>query len=300
MLHQKQLRISNSCGCLWQINTAGFLCRALHPLQCLRLFPQPTHYALLSSPPLSHLTTFVSPRRLRLNPSHQYHLATLSMALPFTPVPAEQVARNIANKMAFVREGLMERGEYLADTTILEKVTWEPHGSGHILTIPRPPLAPDVQEATPPPDGDDRTIADPLEATPPSDRDGSAIADSLEATSVPLAGSPEPTATMPAAQPTAATLSIVTQLMPGQSWLYPDGRWTGKTMYVRRFTDLKLLCTGGAATHPRFTNDYAAAIANLNAIMGQVGDGRNQRNSIVSGPANHIRVRHALFTVRFF
>lgn len=217
------------------------------------------------------------------------------MALPFTPVPAEQVARNIANKMAFVRDGLMERGEYLADAAILEKVAWEPHGSGHVLVISHPPLVPGVQEATPPPDRDGRTIADPLEATPPSE----GVADSLEATSVPPAGSPEPTATMPAVPPTPATLSIVTQLVPGQSWLYPDGRWTGKTTYVRRFTDLKLLCTGGAATHPRFSNDHATAIANLNAIMGQVGDARNQRNSIVSGPANHVRVRHALFTVCF-
>lgn len=230
------------------------------------------------------------------------------MALPFTPVPAEQVARNIANKMAFVRDGLMERGEYLADAAVLEKVTWEPQGSGHVLVISHPPLAPGVQEATPPPDRDDRTIADPLEAAPPSDgvtdssevappSDG--VADPLQTTSVPPVGSPEPAATMPASPPTPATLSIVTKLVPGQSWLYPDGRWTGQTKYVRRFADLKLLCTGGAATHPRFTADYATAIVNLNAIMGQVGDGRNQRNSILSGPANHIRVRHALFTVCF-
>jgi hypothetical protein len=102
---------------------------------------------------------------------------------------------------------------------------------------------------------------------------------------------------MPADPPAPAVLTIVTQLVLGQFWLYPDGRWTGCTEYIQQFTDLKLLCTGGAATHPRFENDYATAIANLNLIMGQIEGSRNKRNTIVSGPANHIRVRHALFTV---
>ena len=91
---------------------------------------------------------------------------------------------------------------------------------------------------------------------------------------------------------------MVAQLVPGQSWLYPDGRWTGQTRFVQRFTDVKLLCTGGAANHPRFANDYGTSVANLNTIMGQVGDPKNDRSSIISGLNDQIRVRHPLFTVR--
>ena len=94
-----------------------------------------------------------------------------------------------------------------------------------------------------------------------------------------------------------ATLTLVTQLVPGQSWLYPDGRWTGPTRYVQRFTDVKLLCTGSAPTHQVFANDFSTAVANLNTIMGQLGDSRNERATILSGPTNNIRMRHALFMV---
>lgn len=205
------------------------------------------------------------------------------MALPFIPVSPKRAAQNIATKMGFVRQGLMARGEYLADPTIVERVGWEPHSSGHrLIILPPPSPSPNGREDTPFPDGSDATTANPSSPT------------SGDAPDTP----PQPAGDMPTEPPVPATLAIVTQLVPGQSWLYPDGRWTGRTKYVRNFTDVKLLCTGGAATHPRFANDYATSIANLNSIMSQIGDARNERNTVVSGPANYIRARHPLFVVR--
>ena len=215
---------------------------------------------------------------------------TTSMALPFTPATPEQAAQSIARKMSLVRQGLISKGEYLVDPTITSKVAWEPHGSGHRLVLLPPPSRSVVsREATPFPDSPDSEtpIANPFDTSPPMpnntpDNSSQPVADmSTDTTNT----------TVP------AVLAIVAQLVPGQSWLYPDARWTGPTVYVRKFTDAKLLCTGCAATHPRFTNDYVTAIGNLNEIMGKIRDSRNDRNTVVSGPADHIRVRHPLFTV---
>lgn len=210
------------------------------------------------------------------------------MSVPFIPATPEQAAHSIARKMGFVRQELMAKGEYLFDPTITERVTWEPHGSGHRLVIlPHPSPSAGTRNPTPFPDGPAPASPNPFDTSSPAPDDIPDISDSAQAVDD---TSPDPT--------TPAVLSIVTQLVLGQSWLYPDGRWTGPTRYVRRFTDIKLLCTGGAATHPRFVNDYGTAIANLNTILGRVEDARNEQNSIISGPASHIRVRHPLFTVR--
>jgi len=209
------------------------------------------------------------------------------MATPFIPVSPKSAARNIAGKMSQVREGLMVRGEYLVDPTIVEKVAWEPHGSSHRLVIlPPPSLSLDTREATPFADGSETATTDTSEDNP-SPTPGNA------------SDPQQPAGDTPVDPPAPAILTIVTQLVPGQSWLYPDARWTGPTKFVKRFTDVKLLCTGGAAAHPQFVNDYATAIANLNTIMGKVGDPRNERNTVVSRPGNNIRIRHQLFTVCF-
>ena len=225
------------------------------------------------------------------------------MAVPFIPATPSQAARSIARKMGYVRQGLLAKGEYLSDPTITERVGWEPHGSGHrLVVLPRPSPSANAREGTPYPDG-------PAAASPnPFDISSSQPDDIPDSSTQPVDDSPAdrpaddspadlPADDVPADPPAPAVLSIVTKLVPGQSWLYPDGRWTGPTKYVRRFTDVKLLCTGAAASHPRFANDYDTAVANLNAIMGQVGDSTNNQNSIISGPANQIRVRHPLFTV---
>ena len=204
------------------------------------------------------------------------------MATPFIPVSPKTAARNIATKMSLVRQGLMARGEYLADPTIVEKVTWEPFGSGHRLVLcPPPSLSPGDRESTPFPDGSDAAVTAPPDSPSPAPENRSNV----------------PAADIPANPLEPAILTMVAQLVPGQSWLYPDGKWTGPTKYVQRFTDVKLLCTAGRPAHQRFINDYPTAIANLNTIMAQLGDTRNERNSIVSGPENHVRIRHPLFSV---
>ena len=206
------------------------------------------------------------------------------MALPFIPVSPKQVAINIANKMAFVRQGLMSRGEYLADPAILDRVGWEPHGRGQRLALlPCPSTL--SRLPTPVPDSPDAVAANALDNPPP-------IPNSAPDTSPQLDDIP------PADPPAPAVLAIVTQLVPGQSWFYPDGRWTGPVGFLKNFADIKLLCTGGAASHPRFVNDYSTAIANLDSIMGRIEDSHNERNTVISGPGNYIRARHQLFTVR--
>ena len=141
-------------------------------------------------------------------------------------------------------------GEYLVDPTTVEKVAWEPHGSGHRL-VTVPPAK--TREATPCLDDSGTATTNPFDISSPIPDDSSDV-------------TPQPVGDIPADPPAPAILAIVAQLVPGQSWLYPDGRWTGPTKYVRKFTDIKLLCTGGGATHPRFANDYAKAISNLNTI----------------------------------
>ena len=206
-----------------------------------------------------------------------------AMSIPFIPVSPRTAARNIANKMSLVREGLMARGEYLADPTIMDRVTWEPYGSGHRLVITPPaPHTPDSHNDTPPPDNTNT-------AATKQSGDRSPTPDDTAET---------PAVDTPADPSTPAILTIVTQLVPGQSWLYPNGRWTGPAGYADSIVDVKLLCTGGTPTHPQFINDYSTSIANLKAIMARVGDPRNERKSVVQGPTNLIRMRHQLFMVR--
>jgi hypothetical protein len=70
-------------------------------------------------------------------------------------------------------------------------------------------------------------------------------------------------------------------------------------MYCPHFQNAKLLCTCGIPQHPAFVPDFDASIDNLDAIMGQLGDGRNKRSTITTNqPGAQIKIRHALFTVR--
>lgn len=64
----------------------------------------------------------------------------------------------------------MARGEYLADPTIVEKVAWEPYGSGHRLVIlPPPSHTPDTREDTPFPDGVDAAATELSASQSPDD-----------------------------------------------------------------------------------------------------------------------------------
>ena len=179
----------------------------------------------------------------------------------------------------------MARGEYLADPTILERVDWEPYGRGQrLVLLPHPSIAPGTRLPTPFPESPDAVAASLTDVPSPLPINAPNVPQQLEFTP-------------PVDPPTPAVLAIVTQLVPGQSWFYPDGRWTGPVGFLRNFTDIKLLCTGGAASHPRFASDYSTAIASLNSIMGRIEDSRNGRNTVVSGPTNCIRARHQLFVV---
>ena len=134
------------------------------------------------------------------------------MATPFIPVSPGTAARNITKK---AHEGLMDRSKYLVDSAIMDKVSWEPQGSGHRLVLPasHPPI---TREDTPSPDaqGDSLFYEDSnMTANDPPD-EPSPTANNLPDVS---------TVSVPADPTVPATLTIVTELLLGQSWLYPDG-----------------------------------------------------------------------------
>ena len=208
---------------------------------------------------------------------------------PFITRSPEQVARNVADTMEGVRDSLFSKGEYLADPGILDRVVWKPVGTGHQLVI-KPtcttdpsPNSPDADDAT---DTDDPS-ADASDVSPSHD-DREVFSectdfDATEMTEIPS---------------TPAMLTMVVQLVPGANWLYPDAKWTKGNKYVPHFQDSKLLCTGGVPLHPCFTEDYNTSIDNLNTLMGQLGDGRNKRNTMTTKqPGARVKIRHALFTV---
>ena len=199
-----------------------------------------------------------------------------STVCPIPPSPAE-IAERLATKMGLIRQTLMSKGEYLPDPAISGRVQWVPCGSGHKLVLKSedPAVLDTADPSLSPVDG--------VTPTPPSD-----------ATNTQL---PTPDTTT-APSPAPATLAMVVQIVPGQSWLHPDGKWTGPTQFVRQFSDVKLLCTGAAPAHPRFHNDYMTSLTTLKAIMAEIRTTGYPTMSILSGPDQNIKVRHALFTVR--
>lgn len=195
--------------------------------------------------------------------------------LGFIPATPEEVAERLATKMAIIRQTLMLKGEYLSDPAIYGRVCWIPAGSGHKLVV--------KPEASPTPAGENRSS--PVNnLSPPS----AISADS---------GLPTPSVTPPPTPATPAILTMVVQVVPGQSWLYPDGKWTGPTQFIKHFSDVKLLCTGTAPDHMRFRHDFPTSVAALNSIMDEVRTVGNPATGVLSGPDQYIKARHSLFVV---
>lgn len=210
------------------------------------------------------------------------------MVSTITPIPRspEEVALNIATKMDLARQSLFDKGEYLADPDILNRVLWEPVGSGHQLVIkPHHEAVPFI------PESDDPTAEPSI--SPSLDNDDDDTSTNIPLPAIEAAMEPSDTPSTP------AILSIVVQLVPGANWLYPDGKWAKGNLYTPHFQDVKLLCTGGIPQHPCFSLDFDTSINNLNAIMGRLGDATNKRSTITSSqPGAQVKIRHALFTVR--
>jgi hypothetical protein len=224
------------------------------------------------------------------------------------PIPRsrEEIAQHIADKMDWIRESLFSKEEYLADPDVLDRVLWEPVGTGHQLVIkPRSTATPSSNTADP----DDPTAETP---TPPPNEDDTTSPDSSDTalsnpTDAPLPDTPDAplpdtgAATELSETPsTPAVLSIVVQLIPGASWLYPDAKWTKDNKFKSHFQDAKLVFTGGVPKHPALAPDFDASIDNLNTIMDQLGDEGNKRSTITTGQPGsaQVKIRHCLFTVR--
>lgn len=230
------------------------------------------------------------------------------MVSTITPIPRspEEVAEHVARKMNCIRDSLFSKEEYLADPSILNRVLWEPVGTGHQLVIkPHRTATPSPNAA----DSDDPTTETPISSSSEDDTT------SPESTDAPLPNTtdaPLPGTTNAPLSDTGATtessetpsipaiLSVVVQLIPGASWLHPDAKWTKDNRYKSHFQDAKLLCTGGVPKHPTLAPDFDTSIDNLNTIMSQLGDSRNVRNTIItSQPGSaQVKIRHCLFTVR--
>ena len=139
----------------------------------------------------------------------------VSTIIPIPLSPAE-IARNITTKMEFVRESLFSKGEYLADSDILDRVLWEPVGSGHQLMIkPDHPTAPSPVAA----DLDDPAA----ETSASSSNEDTNTSPKPVDTPLPTTDVPAESSEMPSMP---AILCMVVQLIPGASWLYPDAKWT--------------------------------------------------------------------------
>ena len=197
------------------------------------------------------------------------------------PSPAE-IAERLATKMGLVRQTLMSKGEYLSDPAMCGRVHWVPFGHGHMLAL-KSEDSPALDDAVPP-----LSPTDCVASTPPNCMAGAAN------TQLPT---PDTTPTPSPTPVTAAVLAMVVQVVPGQSWLYPDGKWTGTTTFVKQFADVKLLCTGTAPEHMRFHNDYATSLASLKSIMAEMRTAGYPISSVLSGPDQNIKVRHTLFAV---
>jgi len=220
-------------------------------------------------------TSPISPTQLHLLRQLRTTLPMISTLGVIPPSPAE-IAERLAIKMGLVREALISKGEFLADPSIPGRVEWVPCGPGHRLTVK----------------SEDSLALDATDP-PPSPVDGATSARSSSG----QLPTPDTTPTPSPAPAVPATLAMVVQIVPGKSWLFPDGKWTGPTQFVRQFSDVKLLCTGTAPSHPRFHDDYATSVANLKAIMANIRTKGNPTTGVLSGLDQDIRVRHSLFTV---
>jgi hypothetical protein len=207
--------------------------------------------------------------------------------LAFVPAAPEDVARRLDTKMRMVRDTLISKGEFLADSTTRERVRWVPSGTGHKLVVKA--QDPSTTDVTDPPLSPTDSTSSPTDSTSsPTDAASSPHSDDSVGTDVP-----------PPSPDVPATLTMVMQVVPGQSWLYPDGKWTGPTQFVRRFSDIKLLCTGTAPSHMRFHDDYKTSIANLNGIMDEMRTSGNPTMGVITTPDEYLKLRHNLFVVSY-
>ena len=195
------------------------------------------------------------------------------------PAAPEEVAEWLDTKMCIIRQTLFSKGEYLSDSAVCGHVRWVSSGSSHKLIIRTEDLS--IPNTTNLP----LSPVDSVLSPHPGD------SGDTEPSSPSCSPTPSPTPIVP------ATLAMVVQIELGQSWLYPDGKWTGPTHFVRRFADVKLLCTGSAPSHMRFHSDYKTSITNLNHLMGEVRTTGNPTIGVVSGPDGCVKVHHSLFAV---
>lgn len=201
--------------------------------------------------------------------------------------------------MGLVRQSLISKGEFLSDPAISGRVHWVPFGHGHKLVIKsEEPLAPDAI---------DSPLSD-LRATDlsPSDVDATdlSLSDVDDTASTRSGGTTNTQLPTPDQTPTPsplpvvpAILAMVVQVVPGHSWLYPDGRWTGPTGFVKQFSDVKLLCTGAAPDHVRFKNDFETSVASLKSLMADIRTTGYPTTGVLAGPDQNVKVRHNLFVV---
>ena len=195
------------------------------------------------------------------------------------PAAPEEVAERLDTKMRIIHQTLFLKGEYLSDSAVCGRVCWVSSGSGHKLIIRTEDLSIPNTNNLP------LSPVDSVSSPHPGN------SGDTEPSSPSRSPTPSPTPIVP------ATLAMVVQIEPGQSWLYPDGKWTGPTHFVRRFTDVKLLCTGSAPSHMRFHSDYKTSTTNLNRLMDEVRTTGNPTIGVISGPDGYVKVCHSLFTV---
>jgi len=100
----------------------------------------------------------------------------------------------------------------------------------------------------------------------------------------------------------SVSLSLLVQLTEEDFWMMPDGYWRGGSAGARKFSDVKLTCTGAAIGEDPLAADFDNALHTLEYIMDSAkSTGATQEGVIKAtdqGPK--LRFRHQLFQVSIF
>jgi len=98
------------------------------------------------------------------------------------------------------------------------------------------------------------------------------------------------------------SLSLLVQITEDDFWMMPDGFWRSGSGGARKFSDVKLTCTGAAVDNHPLPADFNNALHTLEHIMdGAKSTGATQEGVIkTTNEGPKLRFRHQLFQVRLF
>ena len=107
-----------------------------------------------------------------------------------------------------------------------------------------------------------------------------------------------PTKAGPAGE--SVELSCLFQITEDDFWLMPDTKWRGDQGGARKFSDIKLTCTGAVLSFHPLDNDFEIALKSLRGLMESAKTPGSIIEGIIKtgeGDETKIRLRHQPFHV---